>query len=164
MNITFKSLTHEDWPEVKRIYDHYIAHSTATFHTEPIRIEELQEFIFIDHLVYKSYLILLDGLIAGYGYFTYYKKRQAYNRSAEVTLYLDSRFCGKGIGKLTLRFLEDKAREAGLKNLLGIISGDNAGSIALFEKMGYFKCVHFKNIGEKFGKVLDVVGYQKELG
>ena len=48
--------------------------------------------------------------------------------------------------------------------LMGIISGDNAGSIKLFEKAGYEKCGHFRQIGEKFGRILDVVAYQKFIG
>lgn len=55
------------------------------------------------------------------------------------------------------------AKKSGLKNLIGIISGDNGGSIALFEKSGFEKCEHFKNIGEKFNKILDVVAFQKEI-
>jgi L-amino acid N-acyltransferase YncA len=163
MNINFQDLRDSDFTEVKRIYDWYIANSTATFHTEPIQISELKEFIYTNHPRYKSYLILLDNQIAGYCYFTYYKKRQAYDRTAEVTLYLDPEIRGKGIGKISLEFLEKKAVEVGLKNLLAIITGDNTGSIALFAKSGYTKCADFKNVGEKFGKVLDVVGYQKQL-
>ncbi|MGD2035212.1 MAG: N-acetyltransferase, partial [Bacteroidales bacterium] len=48
--------------------------------------------------------------------------------------------------------------------LIGIITGTNKPSIALFETCGYEKCAHFRQVGEKFGKVLDVVGYQKILG
>ncbi|MCK9207197.1 MAG: GNAT family N-acetyltransferase [Salinivirgaceae bacterium] len=73
------------------------------------------------------------------------------------------RYGQKGIGKVALLHLEQKAVETGIRNLIAIISGDNSGSIHLFEKMGYSKCAHFKNVGEKFGKVLDVVAYQKEL-
>jgi len=50
-----------------------------------------------------------------------------------------------------------------LKNLIAIVTGDNAESIALFEKSGYIRCAHFKNIGEKFNKVLDVLAFQKEI-
>jgi len=45
--------------------------------------------------------------------------------------------------------------------LLAIISGDNESSVQLFEKSGYEKCAHFKQVGEKFNKILDVVSYQK---
>ncbi len=163
MDIEFQPLRDSDFSEVKRIYDWYVANSTATFHTEPVQISELKEFIYTDHPRYKAYLIIRDGKVAGYCYFTYYKKRQAYDRTAEITLYLDHELRGKGLGKATVEFLEKKAREVGLKNLLAIITGDNTGSIALFSRAGYTKCADFKNVGEKFGKILDVVGYQKEL-
>ena len=163
MAVRFEAIAEDDLSEVKRIYDWYIANSTATFHTTPIKIEELREFIYINHPRYKSYLIYEDGNLAGYCFLTYFKKRQAYDRTAEVTIYLEPGFYKKGIGKLALGFLEDQAKASGLKNLLGVITGDNAGSITLFEKSGFTKCAHFKNVGEKFGKILDVVSYQKEI-
>ncbi len=163
MEIQFKEIKAEDLPDIKDIYDWYIANSTATFHTEPITAEQLMEFIYIGHPVYSSYLIVTDNQLAGYCFLTYYKKRQAYDRTAEVTIYLKPEFGKKGIGKIAMNHLERKAKENGLKNLIGIITGDNAPSIALFEKCGYQKCAHFKNVGEKFNKILDVVAYQKEL-
>ena len=163
MDIRFKEIEEAELVTVKTIYDWYVAHSTATFHTEPIRIDQLKEFIYIGHPLYKSYLLYIGGEIAGYCFLTNYKKRQAYDRTAEVTIYLKPDFCGKGIGRVALAYLEERAKEAGLKNLIGVISGDNQGSIILFEKSGYAKCAHFKNVGEKFNKVLDVVAFQKEI-
>ncbi len=163
MNIEFKDIKEEDLSAVKAIYDWYIENSTATFHTQPIRIDQLKEFIYIGHSLYKSYLICIDREIAGYCFLTNYKKRQAYDRTAEVTIYLKPEFCKKGIGKVALAHLEKKAKEVGLKNLIGVITGDNEGSIVLFGKSGYTKCAHFKNVGEKFNKVLDVVAFQKEI-
>ncbi|SFW17258.1 phosphinothricin acetyltransferase [Sinomicrobium oceani] len=163
MKITFRELQQEDFPEIKKIYDWYIAHSTATFHTEPVTITELKEFIYTGHPLYIAALIYADDEIAGYLYMTPYKKRQAYNRTAEVTLYLKPEMSGKGIGRKAMNYLEERAVVNGLKNLLGIITGDNTASISLFEKCGYTRCACFKNVGEKFGKILDVVAYQKEL-
>jgi len=164
MEIEFKPIEEQDLPAIKGIYDWYIENSTATFHTEPITTDQLKEFIYLNHPWYNSYLIYCDKELAGYCFITNYKKRQAYDRSAEVTIYLHPDFCNKGIGKVALIYLEQIAISNGLKNLIGIISGDNVGSIALFEKCGYTKCAHFKNVGEKFNKVLDVVAYQKEIG
>lgn len=153
----------ESLHEVKAIYDWYIKNATATFHTEPITLEQLQEFIFIDHPLYKSFLIHADGELAGYCFLTYHKKRPAYDRTAEISIYLKPELAGKGIGKAGLKYVEAVAKEVGLKNLVGVITGDNLSSMALFEKAGFIKCAHFKNVGEKFGKVLDVVAYQKEI-
>jgi len=164
MKIEFGKMTIEKLHEVKAIYDWYIENATATFHTEPITLDQLQEFIFINHPLYKSYLIYVDDLLAGYCFLTYHKKRPAYDRTAEISIYLKPEFSGKGIGKTALKYLESVAEEVGLKNLVGVITGDNLSSMTLFEKAGFAKCAHFKNVGEKFGKVLDVVAYQKEIG
>jgi phosphinothricin acetyltransferase len=164
MKIEFDKMTIEKLHEVKAIYDWYIENATATFHTEPITLDQLQEFIFINHPLYKSYLIYVDDLLAGYCFLTYHKKRPAYDRTAEISIYLKPEFSGKGIGKTALKYLESVAEEVGLKNLVGVITGDNLSSMTLFEKAGFAKCAHFKNVGEKFGKVLDVVAYQKEIG
>ena len=161
--VKFIPLKEIDFVIVKEIYDHYIMHSTATFHTEPVSINELEEFMFVNHPIYKSFLIYFDNVVAGYCYFSYFKKRQAYERTAEVTLYLKPEFTNHGIGKRTLEFLEETAKKTVIKSLLGIITGNNTVSIKLFEKLGYTKCAHFKNVGEKMGLILDVVAYQKEI-
>lgn len=163
MNLTFRDIRENDFPVIKDIYDWYIKNSTATFHTEPIQIQQLKQFIFIDHPLYRSYFIYNDNSLAGYCILTNHKPRQAYDRTAEVTIYLKPEFGKKGIGMIALKYLEEKAKTLGLKNLIGVITGDNFGSITLFEKAGYTKCAHYKNVGEKFGKVLDTVAYQKEI-
>ena len=78
-------------------------------------------------------------------------------------MYLHPDFRNRGIGRLALDHLEAEARSVKLCNLIGVISGDNVGSISMFEKAGYIKCAHFRNVGEKFNTVLDVVAYQKEI-
>ena len=161
MEIRFVQIQEQDLTAVKAIYDWYIAHSTATFHTEPVTIEQLKEFIYINHAVYESYLIYEGETIAGYCFLTHFKKRQAYDRTAEITIYLHPDYCNKGFGKTAITHLENNARKKGLKNLIGTISGDNTGSIRLFEKMGFVQCAHYRQVGEKFNQVLDVVGYQK---
>jgi phosphinothricin acetyltransferase len=148
-----------DFPVVKEIYDYYILNSTATFHTEKISISELKEVIPVNHPKYKSFLIRYDGAVCGYCYFSYYKKRQAYDRSSEVTMYLKNEFTGKGIGRTILERLEKIAVENNIFVLIGILSGENDQSIHLFENCGYEKCAHFRQIGEKFGRLLDVVAY-----
>ncbi|MCF8715260.1 N-acetyltransferase [Joostella atrarenae] len=163
MELSYKDIQEEELPLVKEIYDWYIANSTATFHTQPITLDELKELLYFNHHLYHSFLIYADNELAGYCFTTHFKKRQAYDRTAEVTIYLKNGFEGKGVGKKVLYFLEEKAKTNGIKNLLGIITGENTASIALFRKCGYFECANFRNVGEKFGKILDVVTYQKEI-
>jgi len=163
MNISLIPIEEHHLPEVRDIYNYYILNSTATFHTEEISTDEAKGIIPFKHPKYKSFMIIKDETICGYVYLGCYKPRQAYDRTSEVTIYLKPEFAGFGIGKVVLEKMEQLAPELNIKILLGIITGENTGSIKLFEKCGYEKCAHFKQVGEKFGRILDVVAYQKFL-
>ncbi len=163
MNIEFFDLTESDLELVKEIYDYYIENSTATYYTEKITIDELKKFIPVQQKKYKSFLVKMDNEPCGFCYISQYKKRQAYDRTAELSLYLKTEYSGRGIGKEVLDYLEKVALDSGISVLIGIISGDNETSIKLFEKNGYEKCAHYRQVGEKFNKILDVVSYQKIL-
>lgn len=163
MQLTYQPIETQHLAQIKEIYDHYIVHTTATFHTEPVTVEELAEGIHPGHARYPSFLIFSDGVMAGYMYSNWYKKRQAYDRTAEVTLYLKPEFTGKGIGSKALSYIETQCKLKGIVVLLAVISGENKGSISLFSRLGYEQCAHFKRVGEKFGRLLDVVVYEKEL-
>lgn len=159
--VNFKPMRTSDLQEVKQIYDWYILNTLYTFHSERIRIEQLKEFIYTNHPVYKSFMIYFFDDLAGYCFLTNYKKRQAYNCTAELSIYLKPEFCGLGIGGAALRQLEISAKEVGLQNIIAMISWANKSSIALFRNSGYSKCAHFKNMGEKFNKSLDLLAFQK---
>jgi phosphinothricin acetyltransferase len=62
-----------------------------------------------------------------------------------------------------VNFLEETAKRKGFHVLLGTITGTHERSIRLFIKCGFEKCAHFKQVGQKFDELLDVVVYQKIL-
>jgi L-amino acid N-acyltransferase YncA len=161
--VDLSPVTKEDLAAVIEIYNYYILNSTATFHSEKLTKKDLEEFLFVAHPKYPSFLIKDNNEIIGYCFITQYKKRQAYDRSAELSIYLKPEFTGMGIGPVALSYLEAAAKKAGVHVLVGTLCGENHASIRLLEKSGYSRCAHLKNIGEKFGKVLDVVVYQKEI-
>jgi L-amino acid N-acyltransferase YncA len=161
--VDFSPVTEKNLAAIIEIYNHYILNSTATFHSEILSKKDLEEFLYVSHPKYPSFLIKDNNEIIGYCFITQYKKRQAYNRSAELSIYLKPEFTGKGIGPVALNHLEAVAKKAGIHMLVGTLCEENHASIRLMEKSGYSKCAHLKNIGEKFGKILDVVIYQKEI-
>ncbi len=157
----FFEITDQDLELIQEIYNYYVEHSTATYYTEKVSIVELKEFLPVQHEKYRSFMIKHENECCGFCYLSQYKKRQAYDRTAEVSVYLKPGYTGKGIGKVALEHLGRVAKENGISVLIGVISGDNENSIKLFERNGYEKCGHLKQIGEKFNKILDVVFYQK---
>jgi phosphinothricin acetyltransferase len=101
----------------------------------------------------------------GYGYviLTQYKVREAYKRTAEVTIYLKSDCIGKGLGSQAIEYIENYSKSLNLHVLIATICGENSKSINLFAHSNYVKCAHFKEVGTKFNQVLDIVSYQKIL-
>jgi phosphinothricin acetyltransferase len=157
----FEEAREEHLPKLLEIYNYYILNSTATFHINPISMEEMREIIFFDNPKYKAFVIKEKEDICGYCILTQFKKREAYDISAEVTVYLKPDYVGKGIGSLAIKHIETLARKNDIHALIAIICGENEKSIKLFEKNGYIKCAHYKEVGKKFGRLLDVVCYQK---
>src|SRR5271157_3753999 len=109
MNIQFINVTDPDFEFIKEIYNYYVLNSTSTYYIERLTIDELKEFILTGHEKYKSFLIKSDDINCGFCYISQYKKRQAYDRTAEVSLYLKPEYTGRGIGKYVLKYLEEIA-------------------------------------------------------
>ncbi len=160
-NIEFAAMTPVVLSEALDIYNYYVLNTTATFHTNPLTLDEMSGLVFFDNSKFKTFVILCDGIICGYAIASQFKKREAYDGTAEVTVYLKPEYAGKGIGSLAVKFIEEYALTQGFHGLLALICGENTQSIKVFEKNGYEKCAHYKEVGKKFGRWLDVVVYQK---
>jgi L-amino acid N-acyltransferase YncA len=159
--VCMEELREEHLQAVLDIYNYYVQNTTVTFHNRILSPEEMRQIVFFDTDQYKSFIIQENGGICGYVILTQYKKREAYDGTAEVTVYLKHDCTGKGIGSVAVQFIEKLAKEKGYHALLAGICAENDRSIRLFERNGYVKCAHFKEVGMKFGRQLDVVWYEK---
>jgi phosphinothricin acetyltransferase len=162
-NLIFQRAEENDLQTMLVIYNFYLITTTATFDYAPISREEFLRRIFIGHEKYQTYLFHLRNEFAGFCFLTQYRKKEAYDRTAEIGLYLKTEFTGKGIGKIAVAYLEKAAIEKQIRVIIASISGENSASMKLFASLGYEKCAHYKQIGEKFGRLLDVVDYEKIL-
>jgi phosphinothricin acetyltransferase len=151
-------------PELAGIYNYYVMNSTATFHMHEVGTDEMRAILNDGDKRFPSFVIYDGETLCGYCLLTHYKKREAYDQTAEVTLYLKPGYEKRGIGSVALGKLEAIAAQNGFHVLLAVICGENDASIGLFTKAGYDRCACFREVGKKFGRLLDVVCYQKILG
>ena len=163
MDITFLPSTDADVAALLPVYNHYVRTDTATFHTEEIDEATFRGLLFPGYPRYDSWVLWADARRIGYVILARYKPREAYDGSAEVTIYLDPAYPRQGAGSAALTFVEARARERQFHNLLAIICGENTASIGLFAKFGYSQCAHYHEVGQKFGRWLDVVSFEKLL-
>jgi phosphinothricin acetyltransferase len=153
-----------DIEAARRIYNHYVETSTATFHTDPVSTEEFVDLVLFDDARYRTFAIRVDGTLVGYGLAGAYKSRCAYGDASEVAVYLAPDATRKGLGPMALDVIEEHAREVGLHVLIAGVCTENEASLRLFIRAGYEPCAHFRQVGNKFGRRLDVRYFQKILG
>lgn len=156
MNI--RTATLEDAAQVAEIYNYYIKNTHQTFETEPLTAEEMHRRI--TEIVEKyPYLVAEeDGEVFGYAYATQFKLRQAYAYSAEVSIYVKNDAKQKGIGSQLYAKLFDELAESDVHAIVAGISIPNDASIRFHEKLGFLKVAHFREVGYKLGRWVDV-GY-----
>lgn len=159
----FKEVTEEYISDLLNIYNYYVLNTTATFHSKLLSEEAMKKLIFFDDPKYKTFLIIKDETLCGYVLLTQHKSREAYDGTGEVTVYLKPDNVGTGVGSLAVKYIEEFAWDKGFHVLIATICGENQKSIKLFERNGYEKCAHYKQVGSKFNQWLDVVAYQKIL-
>ena len=162
-DLSFQPAAENDLAPMLELYNFYIVTTTATFDHGQITPEEFRQRIFIGHEKYKTYLIRLSDKAVGFCFLTQYRKKVAYDRTVEIGLYLKPEFTGKGIGDTAVTFLEKIAVSKGIGVIIASISGENTASIKLFQKMGYERCAHYRQVGEKFGRFVDVIDFEKRL-
>jgi L-amino acid N-acyltransferase YncA len=153
-----RSATTEDAARICEIYNHYVLHSTITFEEQLVSVEEMKQRIG-EVLTGLPWLVWVeDQVVQGFAYASKWKGRCAYRYSVESTAYLADGSTGRGIGTKLYEALFTALRQSKMHVVMGGIALPNDASIALHEKLGFEKVAHFREVGWKFDRWIDV-GY-----
>jgi phosphinothricin acetyltransferase len=161
-------VTERDFDAVAEITNHYIRTTAIHFKYDPVNPEELREIWLKGRAVYP-YLVLedTDGVVVGYAKAGRWRERAAYDRTAEVGIYLRHDRHGRGWGTALYRRLIDACRggdgRPAMRSLIGGIALPNPASIRLHERCGFVHVGTFREVGRKFGMWHDVAFYQRML-
>lgn len=151
----------DDAEGIRVIYNHEVAHGTATFDIEPRTIEEQRDWLTERSGAHVVLVAELDGEVVGFGSLSRYKGRAAYSGTVENSVYVAPDRQGRGIGIGLLEALVDRARDHGFHTLIARIGHESEGSIAVHAKAGFVEIGREREVGRKFGRWLDVVIMQR---
>ncbi len=150
-----------DLESINTIYNESVLNSTATFDTvEKTYDERLAWFKKRD----KRFVVLvadINGEIAGWASLNQYSDRKAYDMTCENSLYVGVKFRRQGVGQKLLEALIISAKENNFHSILSRITKENSVSLAMHERAGFFRVGTMIEVGEKFGRLLDVEMMQK---
>lgn len=157
---TIRPLTADDLDAVNAIYNHYVETSTATFQLDPETAEERRDWFHARTAMHPTSAAEAGGELIGYAALSPWKSRCAYRFSAELSVYIRPDWHRRGVGRALVLDLLERGRAAGLHAVIGGACTEHPASIALQESLGFTHVAHFREVGYKFGRWLDVVYLQ----
>lgn len=165
MSPALRRATPDAYAELARIYDHYVATSTATFEvTPPGRGVWDAKLAALDEAGWPFLIAEVDEQVAGFAYVGPWRTRPAFVHTVEDTIYLAPAFIGRGIGTRLLSRLMDEAARAGAREVIAVVAdGDTAASFALHERAGFVRAGRLDRVGHKFDRWVGTTLLQKSL-
>jgi len=159
--IAIRPAEFHDLGAITAIYNETVLTTDATFDTEP-KTEAEQKAWLVSHGLRNPVVVAeLDGSVVGCASLSQWSPRRAYADTAEISLYVKQEYRNHGLGGRLLAAILEEGRKVGLHTVIARIVAGNEQSIRLHEAVGFEPIGVMKEVGSKFGRLLDVWLMQK---
>ncbi len=154
--LIIRAATLDDIDAITEIYNDAIVKTVATFDTTPKRREEQERWFKAHGGMYPILVAEQDHRILGWVSLSPWSDRCAYTETAEISLYVREGHRGQGIGRRLLHAIIKEGRKAHVHTVIARIADGNTVSIHLHESVGFRHIGVMREVGRKFGRLLDV--------
>lgn len=159
-----RKATEHDLSAIKDIYNYAVLNTTATYDINP-RDDKYFADMLSEHT--GKYLLAVyedNGDIIGYVALSQFSRRDAYDITAELSVYVKADCQNEHIGTQLMEYALSYAQtENRFLTIVSLITSDNEHSIYLHKKFGFEFGGKIKNAGFKFNRMLGVDIYYKNL-
>jgi L-amino acid N-acyltransferase YncA/GrpB-like predicted nucleotidyltransferase (UPF0157 family) len=152
-----------DVDAITEIYNEAILTTTATFDTEPKSATERLQWFQSHDKRHPIWVAVLDGKVVGWISLSKWSDRSAYNNTGETSFYVKSEYRGKGIGTALIQTMINDAQQLKYHTIIARIAGESDSSLHVHENFNFVQVGILKEVGQKFGKLLDVHILQKMM-
>lgn len=158
MTIEFVYAALDDLPLIVSTYNSTVAGRLVTADLQPVSVtSKLQWFNSHNNRTRPLWKINANNEYAGWMSFNSFYGRPAYEGTVEVSIYLEEKFRGKGLGKACLDKAIAGAPGMKIHTLLGFIFGHNEASLQLFYQFGFEKWAHLPGVANMDGEMRDLI-------
>lgn len=150
-----------DLPAALDIYNELILNTTNVYSEEPHTL--VMRTAWFNERMNANFPVIIaeqNGVVVGFGAYGQFRIWRCYRFTVENSVYVHKDHRGKGYSKLLLSYLINHAKQAGMHAMIAGIDGHNTASINLHSSFGFVQVAHFKEVGFKFGRWLDVLFLQ----
>jgi L-amino acid N-acyltransferase len=165
MKIEIRPAGSDDLEAMLAIYNDAILNTTAVYDYQPRTADAERKWFETKQAQGLPVFVAVDNAtIIGFGSFGPFRPWPAYQYTVENSLYVDSAFRRKGAGTALLASLVTAAQTGGYHAMVAGIDATNEASLALHRKAGFERVAHFREVGWKFERWLDLVFMERRLG
>jgi L-amino acid N-acyltransferase YncA len=148
---------------ITEIYRPIVESTAISFETRAPDRAEMSRRV---HDTLRSYPWLvceIDGVVAGFAYAARHRLREAYQWSVDTSVYVESAYRRRGIGRGLYESLFAILEAQGFFNAYAGIALPNPSSVALHESVGFERIGVFRRVGYKLGRWHDVGWWERAL-
>ncbi len=162
-DITIRHAAERDVQAMTAIYNQAVETTTATFDTQPKTEQEQLDWFRAHDAQHPVMVAERDGAVVGWTALSKWSEKLAYSGTVETSIYIDAAFRGQGIGRCLKEAILEEGRRVGLHTVIARIAEGNDVSLHLNESLGFRRIGVMREVGRKFGQLLDVHLLQKML-
>ena len=161
---TVRLATEGDLPDIASILNREIDQTVNCFRTRPLTREDARRWWRgRENGRYPAWIGELDSQVVGWASLSRWSAYEAYDRTAEVSVWVLPHAQRRGLGRQFFSTLLEFAASSPLRVLLSRIEAQNQPSLRLHECFGFSRVGTMHNVGEKFGQILDVVIMERQM-
>lgn len=112
---------------------------------------------------YPAWVAKSHQQVVGWASLSRWSAYEAYDATAEISVWILPEFHKRGIGTRLFELVLGFAREQSFRVILSRVEAENLPSLKLHRRFGFTTVGTMNRVGEKFGRVLDVVILQLQL-
>lgn len=163
--IIVRTAHENDLPSILEIYNDIIVHTTAVYDYEPHTLEMRRHWWETKQAQgFPVFVAEEEGRLLGFSSIGPFRAWAAYKFTVENSIYVAANMRGKGIGRLLMPPLIAAAKNMQLHTMVAGIDASNEASLRLHKTFGFEEVAHFKQVGWKFERWLDLKFLQLMIG
>lgn len=152
-----------DAAAICRIYNEGIQDRVATLETEERTLEERAQWLEAHGPRHPVLVAESDGHVVGWASLNVFNARRAYEHVADLSLYVDRDWRGRGVGRRLLEALVARARELRYHKLVLAAFPWNAPGMRAYGRAGFREVGTYREQGRLDGRWVDTIVMEKIL-
>jgi phosphinothricin acetyltransferase len=161
--VSVRAATAEDAAAICTIYNQGIEDRIATLETQLRTPEERRQWMAARGARHPVVVAVSGGQVVGWGSLNSFNPRPAYDHVVDLSVYVERAWRGRGVGRVLLTHLLDRARGLGYHKMVLATFPYNAGGLALYRRMGFSEVGVYREQGQLDGRWVDVLIMERLL-